>query len=301
MTAMRNRYDFVLLFDVVNGNPNGDPDAGNMPRTDPETEKGLVSDVSLKRKIRDGVLIEKTSLDDGNPEPGYDIYIRHHGVLEQLHRKAYEAEKLDLEAKGKDEKLQNVDRARAWMCQTFYDVRTFGAVMSTGVNCGQVRGPVQITFARSIDPVATLEQTIVRKAVATQREADSQIEKHDQVTGTMGRKSLVPYGLYRAHGFVSPHLAADTGFSQEDLDLLWRVIGSMFEHDRSATRGEMATRRLIVFEHQSALGNAPAHRLFERVRVELKDGSKPPRDYSDYEVSVDSAGLPDGVTVRNMV
>lgn len=301
MTAMRNRYDFVLLFDVINGNPNGDPDAGNMPRTDPETEKGLVSDVSLKRKIRDGVLIEKTALDDGNPEPGYDIYIRHHGVLEQLHRKAYEAEKLDLEAKGKDEKLQNVDRARAWMCQTFYDVRTFGAVMSTGVNCGQVRGPVQITFARSIDPVATLEQTIVRKAVATQREADSQIDKHDQVTGTMGRKALVPYGLYRAHGFVSPHLAADTGFSQEDLDLLWRVIGSMFEHDRSATRGEMATRRLIVFEHQSALGNAPAHRLFERVRVELKDGSKPPRDYSDYEVSVDSAGLPDGVTVRDMV
>lgn len=301
MNAIRNRYDFVLLFDVTNGNPNGDPDAGNMPRTDPETEKGLVSDVSLKRKIRDAVLIEKTSLDNGTPEPGYDIYIRHHGVLEQLHRKAYEAEGLDLEAKGREEKVQNVDRARAWMCQTFYDVRTFGAVMSTGVNCGQVRGPVQLTFGRSIDPVATLEQTIVRKAVATQREADSQIDKHDQVTGTMGRKSLVPYGLYRAHGFVSPHLAADTGFSQEDLDLLWRLLGNMFEHDRSATRGEMSTRRLIVFEHESALGNAPAHRLFERVRVQLRDGGRPPREYADYDVSVDGTDLPVGVRLHEKV
>lgn len=301
MTALQNRYDFVLLFDVQNGNPNGDPDAGNMPRTDPETEQGLVSDVSLKRKVRDAVLLEKTGLDDGTPEPGYDIYIRHHGVLEQLHRKAYEAEGLDLEAKAKEEKLGNVDKARAWMCQTFFDVRAFGAVMSTGVNCGQVRGPVQLTFGRSIDPVASLEQTIVRKAVATQREADAQIDKHDQVTGTMGRKTLVPYGLYRAHGFVSPHLAADTGFTQEDLALLWRVLGNMFEHDRSATRGEMATRRLIVFEHESPLGNAPAHRLFERVSVQLKDGSRPPRKYGDYDVQLDESNLPAGVTVRDMV
>lgn len=301
MTAIRNRYDFVLLFDVTNGNPNGDPDAGNMPRTDPETERGLVSDVSLKRKVRDAVLIEKTSLDDGTPAPGYDIYVRHHGILERLHRQAYAAQGLDLEAKGREEKVQNVDRARAWMCQTFYDVRTFGAVMSTGVNCGQVRGPVQITFGRSIDPVAALEQTIVRKAVATEREAESQIDKHDQVTGTMGRKSLVPYGLYRAHGFVSPHLAADTGFSQADLDLLWRVLGTMFEHDRSATRGEMATRRLVVFEHESPLGNAPAHRLFERVGVKLLDGSRPPREYGDYQVTVDTADLPRGVTVRELV
>lgn len=301
MTAIRNRYDFVLLFDVTNGNPNGDPDAGNMPRIDPETQHGLVSDVSLKRKVRDAVLLEKTSLDDGTPEPGYDIYVRHHGVLEQLHRKAYEAQALDLEAKGRDEKLTNVERARAWMCQTFYDVRSFGAVMSTGVNCGQVRGPVQVTFGRSVDPVTALEQTIVRKAVATQNEANAQIDKHDQVTGTMGRKSLVPYGLYRAHGFVSPHLAHDTGFSEADLDLMWRALANMFEHDRSATRGEMATRRLIAFEHESPLGNAPAHRLFERVRVERTENGRPPRDYSEYVVTVDTADLPAGITVRELV
>lgn len=301
MTTLKNRYDFILLFDVVNGNPNGDPDAGNAPRTDPETEHGLVSDVSLKRKVRDAVLLEKTDLDDGTPEPGYDIYIKHHGVLEQLHRKAYEAEGLDLEVKAKSKKLDNVDKARAWMCQTYYDVRTFGAVMSTGVNCGQVRGPVQLTFARSKDPIADLEQSIVRKAVATQREADQQIEKHDQVTGTMGRKSIVPYALYEAHGFVSPHLAADTGFSEADLELLWRALTHMFEHDRSATRGEMSTRRLIVFEHESPLGNHPAHRLFERLEVKLLDESKPPRRYEDYHVALDDDDLPSGITVHEMV
>jgi len=301
MTTIRNRYDFILLFDVVNGNPNGDPDAGNMPRVDPETEHGLVSDVSLKRKIRDAVLLEKTPPGNGTPAPGYDIYIRHHGVLEQLHRQAYEAEGLNLEEKSKEKKLDNVEKARAWMCQTFYDVRTFGAVMSTGVNCGQVRGPVQLTFARSKNRIAPLEQSIVRKAVATQREADSQIEKHDQVTGTMGRKTIVPYGLYEAHGFVSPHLAADTGFTQEDLELLWKALTHMFEHDRSATRGEMATRKLVVFEHESALGNSPAHQLFRRLDVKLLDESKPPRSFDDYHVSLDTEGLPSGVTVHELV
>lgn len=300
MSTIQNRYDFLFLFDVVNGNPNGDPDAGNAPRVDPETEHGLVSDVSLKRKLRDAVLLEKTA-PDGTPEPGYDIYIRHHGVLEQLHRKAYEVKGLDLEEKSKEKKLDNVAQARAWMCQTYFDVRAFGAVMSTGVNCGQVRGPVQLTFARSKDPIASLEQSIVRKAVATQREADSQIEKHDQVTGTMGRKTIVPYGLYEAHGFVSPHLAADTGFTQEDLELLWRALIHMFELDRSATRGEMATRKLIVFEHQSALGSAPAHQLFRRLDVRLRDGSKPPRAFEDYEVTLETADLPSGITIHEKV
>ena len=291
---IKKRYDFVLLFDVCDGNPNGDPDAGNSPRVDPETHQGLVSDVSLKRKVRDFVMLDKTDLDTGQPEAGYDVYVKRHSVLEQLHQKAYDALGLPAgEKKGK--KAENVHRARQWMCQTFFDVRTFGAVMSTGINCGQVRGPVQLTFSRSIDPIVSLEQSITRKAVTTQKEADKQIDKHGQITGTMGRKELVPYGLYEAHGFVSPHLAADTGFSNEDLELLWRALTMMFEHDRSATRGEMATRRLVVFEHDSLLGNAPAHRLFERVQAKLRDPKSPPRSYSDYEVTVDLENLPAGI------
>lgn len=298
---IRHRYDFVLLFDVANGNPNGDPDAGNAPRVDPETGHGLVSDVSLKRKVRNFVQLEKTGLESGTPADGYDIYVKHRGVLEQLHQQAYDALGLDIEEKSKEKKLSNVDKTRAWTCQTFFDVRTFGAVMSTGKNCGQVRGPVQLTFGRSKDPITALEQSITRKAVTTQKEADSQIEKHGQVTGTMGRKEIVPYGLYETHGFISPHLAADTKFSEADLELLWRALALMFEHDRSATRGEMATRRLIVFEHESALGNAPAHKLFERVQTTLVDPSKPPRAFADYRVEVDAKGLPSGVTVHEMV
>ncbi|RMH19604.1 MAG: type I-C CRISPR-associated protein Cas7/Csd2 [Acidobacteria bacterium] len=293
---IQHRYDFVLLFDVVNGNPNGDPDAGNAPRVDPETGHGLVSDVCLKRKIRNYVTLAKTG-DDGTPEPGYDIYVKHHGVLETLHKRAYEAAGLDLKAKDKKTRADNVFKTRAWMCQTFYDVRTFGAVMSTGINCGQVRGPVQLSFSRSQDPIAALEQTITRKAVTTEEEALKQIDKHGQVTGTMGRKEIVPYGLYRAHGFVSPHLAADTGFTQQDLELLWQALEMMFEHDHSATRGEMATRKLVVFEHDSKLGNAPAHRLFERVKVEAVDPGKPPRAYADYRVVVDADDLPPGIRV----
>lgn len=296
-----HRYDFVLLFDVRNGNPNGDPDAGNAPRIDPETGHGLVSDVCLKRKVRNFVILEKTDPETGQPADGYDIYVKHHGVLEHLHHRAYDALGLKVDEKAKDKKVDNVRRTRQWMCQTFFDVRAFGAVMSTGINCGQVRGPVQLAFSRSLDPIVSLEQAITRKAVTTQREADGQIDKHGQVTGTMGRKDIVPYGLYEAHGFISPHLAADTGFTTADLELLWRSLTLMFEHDRSATRGEMATRALTVFEHESPLGNAPAHALFRRVNARLKDDSKPPRDYSDYEVTVDDSELPSGVTLHRMV
>jgi len=296
--VVAHRYDFVLLYDVANGNPNGDPDAGNTPRVDPETGHGLVSDVALKRKIRNFVALAKSDLQGSAPEPGYDIYVKQHGVLEQLHRRAYEAQGLKVDEKAKDAKLSNVEKARAWMCQTYFDIRAFGAVLTLDINCGQVRGPVQITFSRSIDPIATLEQSITRGAVATQREADSQIEKHGQITGTMGRKELVPYALYRAHGFVSPHLAADTGFSEEDLELVWQALGSMFEHDRSATRGEMATRKLIVFEHQSPLGNAPAHALFARIDAKRTDETRPARAYSDYAIHIDREGLPAGVTLH---
>lgn len=293
-----HRYDFVLLFDVKHGNPNGDPDAGNAPRIDPETGHGLVTDVCLKRKVRDYVTLSKTDLATGKPEPGFRIYVQHRGVLERFHREAYRAEGLKHDEYGKESKLSNVEKARTWMCQTFYDIRTFGAVLTLNINCGQVRGPVQIAFARSIDPIAALEQSIVRKAVATEREAEEQIGKHSQITGTMGNKQIVPYALYRAHGFISPHLAADTGFTEGDLEVLWQALPNMFEQDRSAARGEMATRKLVVFEHESLLGNAPAHKLFERVSVERKDPSRPPRDFSDYIVHVDTSDLPTGVTAR---
>ena len=303
MTAHKSidrRYDFALHFDVRNGNPNGDPDAGNSPRIDPETGHGLVSDVSLKRKIRNFVTLAKTDLESGQPAEGYDIYVKHRGVLEHLHKQAYEALGLKLDEKKREQKLDNVAKTRAWMCQTFFDVRTFGAVMSTGINCGQVRGPVQLTFARSIDPIASFEQSITRKAVTTEKEANKQIDNHGQVTGTMGRKEIVPYALYEAHGFISPHLAADTGFTADDLDLLWHALGQMFEHDRSATRGEMATRGLYVFEHQSALGNAPAHQLFRRIEVQRKNPEVPPRAFEDYEVGVDEE-IPSGVTLDRRI
>lgn len=297
---IQKRYDFTILFDVVNGNPNGDPDAGNAPRIDPETGYGLVSDVCLKRKVRNYALLEKAKA-DGTPQPGFDVYVKHHGVLERLHQQAYDALGLAAKAEDKGERVTNVQKTRAWMCQTFYDVRTFGAVMSTGINCGQVRGAVQISFSRSLDRIASLEQSITRKAVTTEKEAASQIEKHGQVTGTMGRKDIVPYGLYEGHGFVSAHLAADTGFDQADLDLLWRALLTMFEHDRSATRGEMATRKLVVFEHEGKLGNAPAHALFRRVKAALKDPAKPPRSFDDYEVTVDREGLPAGVKLLELL
>jgi CRISPR-associated protein Csd2 len=286
MKPVEHRYDFILLFDVVNGNPNGDPDAGNAPRIDPETGHGLVSDVCLKRKIRNFVCLAK------NGQPGYDIYVEEKAVLNQQHQRAYEALGLKPDAKGR-EKAGQVSEARAWMCQTFFDIRMFGAVMSTEINCGQVRGPVQFAFARSVDPIVALEQSITRMAVTNERDLEKE--------RTMGRKEIVPYALYVAHGFISPFLAGDTGFSQDDLQLLWQALAMMFEHDRSAARGEMASRKLVVFEHESKLGNAPAHALFERLNIVRKDSTRPARAYSDYEVVLDKGNLPAGIAIHEMV
>ncbi len=290
--SLANRYDFVLLFEVKDGNPNGDPDAGNLPRLDAETGHGLVTDVSIKRKVRNFVGLVKG---DGSP---YEIYVKEKAVLNKTHERAYEGiGKSDL-LKGDDKKRKGgdaVSEARDWMCKNFFDVRTFGAVMSTGVNCGQVRGPVQITFARSVDPIISQEHSITRMAVATEAEA----EKQDGDNRTMGRKHTVPYGLYVAHGFVSSFLAKQTGFSQDDLNLLWTALGQMFEHDRSAARGEMATRGLYVFKHDSELGNAPAHALFERIRI--AGNTEVPRSFSDYTVAIDEANLPSGVTLSKLV
>jgi len=286
MTELRNRYDFVLLFDVKDGNPNGDPDAGNLPRVDPETGEGLVTDVCLKRKVRNYVQLTKAGV------AGYDIFIKEKAILNTLIDRAHEQEEVKNKEKG-----DKTEAARQHMCKTFYDVRTFGAVMSTGKNAGQVRGPVQLTFSRSIDQAVPLEHSITRMAVATEAEA----EKQSGDNRTMGRKFTIPYALYRCHGFVSAPLAAQTGFSEEDLTLFWDALKNMFEHDRSAARGEMTSRRLVVFKHESAYGNAPAHALFERIKVGRKDGSKPSREYSDYEVAVDKSGLPSGVTVMEML
>ena len=288
--TIENRYDFVLLFDVKDGNPNGDPDAGNLPRMDAETGRGLVTDVSLKRKVRNYVGMVKAE------QPPFEIYVKEKAILNNQHARAYEAIGAGDLLKGEDKKRKGGDKvgeARAWMCKNFYDVRTFGAVMSTGVNCGQVRGPVQLTFARSVDPIAAQEHSITRMAVATEAEA----AKQEGDNRTMGRKHTVPYGLYVAHGFVSSHLAAQTGFSDDDLNLLWEALDNMFEHDRSAARGEMATRGLYVFKHASQLGNARAHSLFARIQPKLKEGIIVPRDFDDYSVSVNEADLPSGVTV----
>lgn len=288
--SLTNRYDFVLLFDVKDGNPNGDPDAGNLPRLDAETGHGLVTDVSLKRKVRNFVGLVK------GEQPPYEIYVKEKAILNKTHERAYEGiGKADL-LKGDDKKRKGGDavgEARDWMCKNFFDVRTFGAVMSTGVNCGQVRGPVQLTFARSVDPIIAQEHSITRMAVATEAEA----EKQDGDNRTMGRKHTIPYGLYVAHGFVSSFLAKQTGFSEDDLELLWQALGQMFEHDRSAARGEMATRGMYVFKHDSELGNAPAHALFERIQTRVKDGVTVPRSFTDYEVTVNDTDMPAGVSL----
>ena len=292
MMAIQNRYDFVLLFDVADGNPNGDPDAGNLPRLDAETGHGITTDVCLKRKVRNYVTLARAD------KPGCEIYVKEKAILNQQHARAYEALGIDL---SKDEAKRKggdrVEDARRKMCEMFYDVRTCGAVMGLGINCGQVRGPVQLTFGRSVDPIVALEHSITRMAVATEAEA----EKQGGDNRTMGRKHTVPYGLYRAHGFVSAHLAEQTGFSDDDLKLLWDALASMFEHDRSAARGEMTTRGLYVFKHEGKLGNAPAHKLFDRIAVQKKDGGRPPRAFSDYEVKVDDAALPAGVTLTKVV
>ncbi|AVS71754.1 type I-C CRISPR-associated protein Cas7/Csd2 [Paracidovorax avenae] len=297
MTAIAHRYEFVYLFDITNGNPNGDPDAGNLPRLDPETNRGLVTDVCLKRKIRNFVTLDKEDT------PGHAIYMQEKAVLNQQHQKAWDALGIPPDAKEQFKKLPK-DEAKAreitaWMCANFFDVRTFGAVMTTGVNAGQVRGPVQMAFATSIDPVVPLEISITRMAVTTEKEAEAQSGDNR----TMGRKHIIPYGLYRAHGFVSAKLAERTGFSDADLELLWRALINMFEHDRSAARGEMAARKLIVFEHESAMGNAPAHVLFDAVKVApaRPDADAAPRRFADYRVEVDHAAVPQGVTVRELI
>lgn len=291
--AIHNRYDFVILFDVTNGNPNGDPDAGNLPRVDPETGLGLVTDVCLKRKIRNYVEAAKEG------EPGYRIYIKENVPLEQSDKEALDyigisdikdVKKKDPEA---DVKIRN------FMCSNFYDIRTFGAVMTTFVkgalNCGQVRGPVQIGFARSMDPIAPQEVTITRVAITTTKDAQNKATE-------MGRKFIVPYALYQAEGYVSANLARKTtGFSDEDLALLWKAIINMFENDHSAARGNMAVRELIVFRHDSELGNAPSYKLFERIHVQKKDAGRVPRSYDDYEVTVDTDNLPQGVTCQRMI
>ena len=306
-----HRYDFVYLFDVKDGNPNGDPDAGNLPRLDAETGHGLVTDVALKRKVRNFVALtkEQEQRDPADGEKRFEIYVREKAILNLQHQRAYSALKLDpvqdesaepaendapKKKLGKDKRRGSGDevaKARGWMCQNFYDVRSFGAVMSTGTNAGQVRGPVQLTFARSIDPVVALEHTITRVAVATQAEA----EKQQGDNRTMGRKHTVPYGLYRAHGFVSAFLAEQTGFDDADLALLWQALEHMFEHDRSAARGEMACRGLYVFEHDSKLGNAHAHDLFDRLSVARTDGGDAPaRGFGAYSVHFDGHALNPG-------
>ncbi len=306
--ALNNRYDFVLLFDVKDGNPNGDPDAGNLPRVDAETGRGLVTDVSLKRKVRNFVGLTKdkdqpNSIDDefkGKLEPTdrrYEIYVKEKAVLNNQNKRAYIGIGKPELLEGDDKKRKGgdaVDEARQWMCRNFFDVRAFGAVMSTGINCGQVRGPIQLTFARSVDPIVALEHSITRMAVATEAEA----EKQGGDNRTMGRKFTVPYGLYVAHGFVSSFLAKQTGFDEGDLELLWQALAQMFEHDRSAARGEMSTRGLYVFKHDSELGNVPAYSLFDRIQPKLKSGVAVPRSFDDYQVSVIENGMPSGVTIE---
>ena len=283
MSAITNRYEFVYLFDVTNGNPNGDPDAGNLPRLDPETNQGLVTDVALKRKIRNYVALET----DG--KPGYAIYMQEKSVLNKQHKKAYDAVGIPSEAKKLPKEEAKARELTAWMCANFFDVRTFGAVMTTEVNAGQVRGPVQMAFATSIDPVLPMEVAITRVAVTNEKDVEKE--------RTMGRKHVLPYGLYRAHGFISAKLAARPGFSEDDLQLFWRSLTNLFEHDRSAARGEMSARKLIVFKHDNPMGNAPAHVLFDKVKVRrAKDDEGPARRFSDYQVDIDR-DLPVGVTV----
>lgn len=298
MSEITNRYDFMLVFDVKDGNPNGDPDAGNLPRVDAETGQGLVTDVCLKRKVRNYIQLTK------GEEAGYDIFVKEKAILNNEIGGAYTKLGVDLTkppADAADGKKRNkegqgqggeIARARQQMCRDYFDIRTFGAVMSTGANAGQVRGPVQLTFARSVDPVVTLEHSITRMAVATEAEA----EKQGGDNRTMGRKNTVSYGLYVAYGFVSPALAKQTGFSQEDLEELWKALVGMFDQDHSAARGLMATEKLIVFKHETALGNAPSHRLFDLVQIARKPDVAVPRSFKDYEVVLpDRASLPAGV------
>jgi len=294
---IKNRYDFIFFFDVKNGNPNGDPDAGNMPRIDPDTSRGIVSDVCLKRKIRNYVdLVKGEEIDDpdvAEGELGYKIYVQEAAVLNDRNRKAYVHYDMKPASKKLPKAKEDQLKVTKFMCDNFFDIRAFGAVMTTDVNCGQVRGPIQLCFAESVDPVLPLEMSITRMAVTNEKDAEK--EK------TMGRKQYVPYGLYRAEGFISAALAEKTGFSQEDLDLFFEALMNMFENDRSAARGLMASRKLFAFKHESKLGNAPAHKLFDAVSVKrlIEDGAEV-RAFSDYEIVVDRAAIPEGVELLEL-
>ncbi len=291
MSSLENRYDFVYLFDCQDGNPNGDPDSDNSPRIDPETFQGLVSDVCLKRKIRDFVL--QSHAVNGKVEAGFDVFVLAGNTLESRQRMPYDHFKGQIEAKGKSTKASDIEKARVWMCENFYDVRAFGAVMSTTeFNCGQVRGPVQLTFARSVDRVLSTEHTISRQAYTGEKDVKAG-------TGTFGRKHTIAYGLYRAHGFINPVFAERTGFSNGDLDVLWSALRSMFDIDRSAARGLMAARGLYIFKHDSRLGNAPANQMFDLIRVRLREGVEAPRLFSDYEVILPASAVAAGVTFIN--
>lgn len=283
--VIKNRYEFVLLFDVKDGNPNGDPDAGNLPRIDPETGNGLVTDVCLKRKVRNYVGLAK------GEQPPFEIYVKEKAVLNRQHERAYKTYELKPKSKKLPKEVEDAKKITGWMCKNFFDIRTFGAVMTTEVNAGQVRGPVQLAFGRSVDRVFTSEHSITRMAVTNERD----LEKEK----TMGRKFTVPYGLYRAHGFISAPLAQQTGFTEEDLQLFWTALMNMFEHDRSAARGEMATQNLFVFKHDSEIGNAPAHKLFALITIErATDPGNPARSFADYKVSIDHDKLPTGVSLE---
>lgn len=301
--AIKNRYEFVILFDVENGNPNGDPDADSMPRVDPETGYGIVTDVCLKRKIRNYVEMVREEIKDAEDGKDYRIYIKDGAVLSRSDNEAYVHENVDEKTiKAAQKNDENLDeRIRNFMCQNFYDIRTFGAVMTTfvkaGLNCGQVRGPIQLGFARSVEPIVPQEITITRVAITTEADTEKKRSK-------MGRKYIVPYGLYRAEGYVSAKLAQKvTGFSEKDLTLLWEAIINMFEHDHSAARGKMAVRELIVFKHNSAIGNVPSYKLFDSVTVRRAQGREegPARAYSDYTVEVHENELPQSVTCTRMI
>lgn len=290
------RHDFVLLFDVTDGNPNGDPDAGNLPRTDPETMQGLVTDVSLKRKVRDWVDLTRGS------EERYKIYVQNKGIaLNTLHQRAYTA--LGIKSTGSRQKRDEVDATRMWMCDNFYDIRTFGAVMTTDVNCGQVRGPLQLTFARSIDPIVPLDLSITRVAITDPKDAEVVANEKGAMQGKvteMGRKALVPYALYKGFGFYTPHFAQQTGFSADDLHIFWTALQRMWEIDRSSSRGLLAFRGLYIFTHEHPLGNAPAHSLLERVRPQHMPGVAILRSFADYHVALDETPLPAGVTLTRL-
>ncbi len=295
----RRRHDFIAFFDVTDGNPNGDPDAGNLPRVDPETMQGLVTDVCLPRKIRNYVDMMRGTA------PRFKIYVQDKGIaLNTLHSRAYEALEAESAQKFDDKARKSPDRdtlnkVNAWMCQNFFDIRTFGAVMTTGVNCGQVRGPVQLTFARSISPIVPLDVSITRVAITRPEDAVRQGGDDEEGRGKvteMGRKAIVPYALYRAHGFYNPKLAERTSFDTDDLALVWEALQQMWDFDRSASRGMMAFRGLYIFTHENGLGNAPAHRLFELVNVESLN--QPPRRFADYRITVTDQGIPEGVTLK---